>query len=148
MSLTVYPQNFPPATTPIVDTSTGVPTQFGRFLLLAFFNRTGQQQGIVTQVATGLTAAGSTRADALALAADWNEVDTTPANSGVSIPVALQPGQMIVVFNGGANALKVYPPSAAKIDGGAAGAAYSLAAGKMQVFFMFSPTQFRSMQLG
>lgn len=84
----------------------------------------------VTQLgATGLTATGTTISDALQLTAVFNNVTTTAANTGVKL---FEPngGCLMVVRNGGANALKVYPPnSSGSINGDTAGDAVSVAAG-------------------
>jgi hypothetical protein len=82
--------------------------------------------------ATGLTAAGTTLATALVLAAQANVILTTAASTGVSLPNVI--GAKIWVYNAGANALSVYPNGASgTINGGSAGAAVSLAAaGKAQ----------------
>src|SRR5215475_6029365 len=77
-------------------------------LIQSLWNRTGAGDGIVPSIATGLTAAGNSQLTALALTDDWNEVDTVAGGTGVQIP-QLSPGQMIAVFNGGANALAIYP---------------------------------------
>jgi hypothetical protein len=63
----------------------------------------------------------------------------------------LSPGQVQSVFNAGANALKVYPfakTPAVHIDALADNTAYSLAAGKQQIFSCWSDTHIRSLQLG
>ena len=66
-----------------------------------------------------LTAAGSSISDALQLTATWNNVSTTGANTGVklfdpsdanSTPTTIN-GFQICVRNGGANNLKLYPPT-------------------------------------
>ena len=78
--------------------------------------------------AVGLTAAGSTLTTALALNAKCNVVGTVAASTGVSLPSGALPGDVVYVSNGGANALSVYPATAAgTINGGSAGAAVSLA---------------------
>ena len=78
--------------------------------------------------ATGLTAAGTTITDALQLNAAINFVDTAAASSGVKLPPNAAVGSVVVVINRGANALNVYPAtSTGTINGGAAGAAKSLA---------------------
>lgn len=66
--------------------------------------------------ADALTAAGSTRADALALTAQVNNVTTAAASTGVVLPAA-SVGQIITVFNNGANPIKVYGAGSATIDG-------------------------------
>jgi hypothetical protein len=78
--------------------------------------------------ATGLTAAGSTLATALPLNAQINIVSTAAASTGVSLPPNAAVGTEVFVANLGANAMNVYPATAAGvINGGSAGAAVSLA---------------------
>jgi hypothetical protein len=90
--------------------------------------------GLVAQsTANTLTAAGTNLATALALTAAHNVVTSAAAGTGVSLPDVV--GARIWIFNNqGTNAINVYPPNgSATINGGAAGAAVSLAAnGKMQ----------------
>jgi hypothetical protein len=79
-------------------------------------------------VATGISAAGTTIADATQLAAAMNEVTTVASGTGVKLPVAAV-GATIVVQNLGANNLEVYPPNGSGvINGAAAGGAITLAA--------------------
>lgn len=95
----------------------------GRHIIL-----TNASTAVAQPAATGLTAAGSSIADALALTSVYNEVTTTAASTGVKLwdaPV----GTLIYIRNGGANALNVYPHGASGIlNGGSAGAAVSIAA--------------------
>lgn len=72
-------------------------------------------RAIVGDVATGLTAAGSTQATALALAAANNFVSTAAASTGVILPPG-NVGDAVFVFNGGANSLTVYPPVGGTIN--------------------------------
>ena len=77
---------------------------------------------------TGIVAAGSTLATATPLTGRTNVVGTAAASTGVSLPAGAPVGDIVFVSNGGANALSVYPASAAgTINGGTAGAAVSLA---------------------
>ena len=77
---------------------------------------------------SGLTATGSTLATALPLNARTNIVGTVAASTGVALPLGAPVGDIVFVSNGGANALSVYPATAAGvINGGSAGAAVSLA---------------------
>lgn len=70
----------------------------------------------IAQVATGLSAAGTTQGTALAIVADANLVSTVAASSGVQIYNG-QIGDSCIVFNdNGANALTVYPPTSGKIN--------------------------------
>lgn len=99
-------------------------------------------------VGTAITAAGATQATATALTKDWNEVTTVAAGTGVVMP-ALSAGQEeCVVFNRGANALKVYPNGVAAIDALGASVAYSVPVGKSQTFRAVSAVQIYSDQPG
>jgi hypothetical protein len=77
---------------------------------------------------TAVTAAGSTLSTATPLQSRFNNVSTVAASTGVSLPVNAPAGLVVFVRNTGANALSVYPATAAgTISGGSAGAAVSLA---------------------
>jgi len=79
--------------------------------------------------ATGLTAAGTTIADALALTAAFNQVGTVASGTGVKLPAAAPVGAEVIVQNLGANNLEVYPPdTSGVINGASAGGAITLAA--------------------
>ena len=56
----------------------------------------------------GLTATGSTRADALQLNKVYSSINTAAASTGVLLPPT-QMGAVIFVTNSGANTIKVYP---------------------------------------
>ncbi len=88
---------------------------------------------IVGDVADGLTATGSTQGTALQLSAVTSIVTTTAASTGVRLP-AMNPGDTVEVANLGANALLVYPLTGGTIQGGAANAGFSVAAGKTAFF--------------
>lgn len=64
---------------------------------------------------TAQTAAGSTNADATALAGDIVTVATVGAGVGVILPAANQ-GDWWVIGNQGANPLLVYPPAGGQIN--------------------------------
>jgi hypothetical protein len=83
-------------------------------------------QAIQGTVAPGLTATGTTQAGALPLGADCCNFTTVPAGSGAILPT-MNPGDQISVYNGGANALLVYPPVGAQIKSLAVNAGYSIA---------------------
>lgn len=92
-------------------------------------------------VATGLTAAGTTIADALQLASLINVVGTTAASTGVKLPANVGVGQFVIVQNNGANALNVFPHSASgTLNGGSAGAAVTTAAAAGALIFRASST--------
>lgn len=67
-------------------------------------------------VSNALTAAGTTRADALALTAEVNRVTTAAASTGVILPTGVI-GMIIRLFNNGANPIKVYAAGSETIDG-------------------------------
>lgn len=96
-------------------------------------------QSINGDAVTGLVATGTTQANALLLPAANNFVATTAASTGVLLPPG-NLGDEIVVFNGGANALLVYPPVGASINGGATNAAVSVATLKPAYFIYGSST--------
>lgn len=86
-----------------------------------------------------VSAAGTVQGDATVLTASTNNVTTVAASSGVRLPTTAA-GLRIVVRNGGANALKVYPSGSTTINAGGAGVAYSLDVGAMIEFIAMSAT--------
>lgn len=66
-----------------------------------------------------LTAAGTTRTDALQLAAAINRVTTAASGTGVTLPSAATVGigGFVYLYNAGANAIKVYGAGSDTIDG-------------------------------
>lgn len=86
----------------------------------------GGASGAQNSVATGLVATGASQGTALALTADISMFGTVAAGTGAILP-ALNPCDVSTVFNGGANALALYPPVGAKINGLAPNAAYAVA---------------------
>lgn len=100
----------------------------------------GQTSAIVGDTVTGLTAAGSTNADALQLSAVNNRVTTAAAGTGVRLP-PLEVGAMVTVMNSGANALLVYPGTGNQINGlTATTGGFSVAAGGRAAFIAYAPT--------
>lgn len=98
---------------------------------------------ITGDVASGLTAAGSNQGTALLLSADVNEITTTAASTGVRFPDATvcSPGDSIVVYNGGANSLSVYPATGESINAGATNAAFAVASGARTICYKVSATR-------
>lgn len=78
---------------------------------------------------TGVTATGTTTADAYVLKCGMTQFGTVAAGTGARIPSDSQPGDEYFVLNLGANALLVYPPSGGNVNAGGADAGNSLAAG-------------------
>lgn len=69
-----------------------------------------------TQSATTFAAAGTTQGTATSITAASTYVGTAAASSGVVLPSS-QPGDEFLIYNGGANALTVYPHSGGKVNG-------------------------------
>ena len=91
----------------------------------------GNAKAVNGAVATGLTAAGTTLATALALTADSNVLATVASGSGVSLPSA-EIGDSCEVYNGGANAVTVYPDTTSvQINALTAGNGFLLATNTM-----------------
>lgn len=86
--------------------------------------------------AVGLVATGSTQPTALPLPAANNQVATTAASTGVLLPPG-SPADEVYVLNSGANALLVYAPTGATINGGAS---VSVPSGKAVYIIYFSGT--------
>ena len=91
----------------------------------------GNAKAVNGAIATALTAAGTSRTDALALTADTNVIGTAASGSGVSLP-ATELGDSVEIYNGGANAVTVYPDgSGVQINGLTAGNGFLLATNTM-----------------
>ena len=101
----------------------------------------GTSQAINGGVATALTAAGTAITDALDLNATINVIGTCAAGAGVQL-YSMQVGDQMEVYNGGANACKVYPESATvAINQLSVGTAMSLAVNTGCKFRKVSATQ-------
>ena len=93
---------------------------------------------IAGDVQAGVTAAGTTQATAHAVYGDNVQITTCASGAGVILSgpssgtsgvAAFGPGDDIFIYNGGANACLVYPPTGGYINALAQNAGYSLAAG-------------------
>jgi len=89
--------------------------------------------------ATGLTAAGTTQATALALRSTVDQISTCAGGAGVLLWGGVA-GLRETITNNGASACNVYPPAGAAINGGTTNAAYSLAVGSTADFVYESAT--------
>ena len=105
----------------------------------------GAANALVGGATAGLTATGSTQADALALQVSNNQFTTVAAGTGAILPSFSQPGDVCRVFNNGANALLVYPQSGGAINNGSTNAGFSVAANKSAQFVMLSATLWGSL---
>lgn len=99
---------------------------------------------LLRSMTTGLTASTTnTQAGALALTASVNNITTAAANTAVRLPNAAPAtgtAAEIIVRNGGANAVNVFPATSSSINALAANAAFSLAAGASARFLQLSAT--------
>lgn len=107
--------------------------------LIGLGSSAGLTAAICGSASTGLTAAGSTQATALLLPSEINNVTTAAASTGVRLPPG-QTGAFVVVRNGGANAVLVYPATGGAINALATNAGYSVAAGSTALLFGVSDT--------
>lgn len=91
-----------------------------------------QANALAGASSTALTATGSTQTDALALAVPFNEFGTVGSGTGARLPPASgQPP--FTIYNGGSNALKVYPASGEYMNG-SQNASFSVTNAKSAVF--------------
>lgn len=97
-----------------------------------------------TSVATALTATGTSQSDALQVTSVLNVVSTTPASSGVKLnSSAALDGQTArqIIYNGGANTLKVYPATGQSINSLSANTGHALAPKTACSYYLASATQ-------
>jgi hypothetical protein len=73
-------------------------------------------QAVCLDVASALTATGTTQSDAYALTAASNAFSTVAAGTGAVLYGSAVPGDSHLVYTGGANTLKVYPSSGCKFN--------------------------------
>ena len=91
----------------------------------------GNAKAVNGAIATGLTAAGTTITTALDLLADTNVIATCASGAGVQVP-SCEIGDSVEIYNGGANACKVYPDSSSvQFNAIGNGVAFSLAPNTM-----------------
>ena len=92
-------------------------------------------------VATSVAAAGTTQATATELTAAACEVTSVAAGAGVVLSSQLAAGDSQGVFNAGANAVKVYPPTGMQINALAANVPMTLAVNTGCMFQCVSTTR-------
>lgn len=107
--------------------------------------------GYWTQTAANaLTAAGTTRANALVLAASINNITTAAASTGVVLPPAAQVGigGTVFIYNAGASVIKVYAAGSDTIDTIAGATGVSLTNAKRCQYTVVAAATWVSAQLG
>lgn len=72
--------------------------------------------GLKLSAGAALTAAGTTQSDALQLASAINRVTTAAAGTGVKLYASPVAGDVQIVYNGGANVMRVYPQTSGTIN--------------------------------
>ena len=96
---------------------------------------------ICKDAGTSISAAGTTQGTATELTNADNELTTVAAGAGVVLSASLAAGDSQTVFNAGANAVKVYPPSGMRINALATNAAMTLATNTGCIFHCVSTTR-------
>lgn len=94
----------------------------------------------LTDVATALAATGTSAADALEITAARNAFSTVASGTGAILDSEAAPGDSQLVYNGGANVLRVYPTSGAQINALNANAPALLAPRTAAEFTMLTTT--------
>lgn len=98
-------------------------------------------------VGNALVAAGTTRADALQLVNQTNQLGTVASGTGAILPAAAV-GDVCFVFNAGASAAKIYGAGSDTIDGAAAATGVTLTNAKRAMFICVAAATWISAQLG
>lgn len=91
-------------------------------------------------VATGLTATGTAQGDAYEVTSAKNAFSTVAASTGAILDSDAAPGDSQMIYNGGANDLRVYPPSGAQINNLGANAAMLLPTATACEFYCLTTT--------
>ena len=89
--------------------------------------------GCAGTVANGLSASGTTQANAYVLTASASEFSSVATGTGALLPV-VQIGSAVTIYNDGANPLSVYPQNGGQIGTGSINAPFLIAPGSMASF--------------
>jgi hypothetical protein len=95
-------------------------------------------------ISNTLTAAGTNQATALVLTSlnDIHVITTAAASTGAILPSTLSIGDQMVVVNGGANSITLFPPVGGKLNNGTANAGLAVAANKAAHVFCIDNLNF------
>jgi len=129
--------------------STGNPVVTGTTISSTWANNTLNDiatalTAVGTSVATGLTATGTTQTDALQLTSVINYLATVAASTGVKLnsSAALDgQTQRQIIYNAGANPVKVYPATGQAINGLATNGGHILPVKTACSYYLVSTTQ-------
>jgi hypothetical protein len=105
-------------------------------------------KGPPTSTSAGLTATGTTAATGFQLQTSISQFTTVGANTGVTIPAEIVPGQHFDVYHNGVSALKVYALGGATIDGTAGATGVALTAASRCRYTCVAPGVILSSLLG
>lgn len=100
---------------------------------------------LVLKTAT-VAAAGTNQGTAAAVTAGFTLVSAADGTKGVILPTAV-PGAVVVIKNGAAAILKIYPASGAAINAVAANGSYDIASLTSTILVAYSATQWYSVPL-
>lgn len=101
----------------------------------------GQAQAIQGTINSAVSAAGTVITDATDLDASNNYISTAAASSGVQLP-SVPLGDSVLVYNGGANPVKVYPPdTSSTINSASAGVAVLCPVNTLMSFYRWTSTK-------
>lgn len=108
---------------------------------------TGTGNRLFTGQSGLITAAGTTTSDATLMVGCGTQVVSTVA-SGTGVKLDGVQSFKTLVYNRGANAVLVYPPTGARVNSGSTDAGFSVASGAFAVFYSFSATQWYAGTVG
>lgn len=83
-------------------------------------------QSLCRDIASGLTATGTGQSDAYEVTTAKAAFSTVAAGAGAVLSALAVTGDSQLIYNGGANALNVYPPAGANFNGQGANVPHSL----------------------
>jgi len=116
----------------------------GSFVTTLSLSRTNviQAGGLYYDSISGaVTAAGTTQGTATALTNTVNNITTVAASTGVVLPVPVQAGARLLIRNGGANILRIYPQASAQINTLGTNVPLQLETGALIEFVAFTTAQ-------
>ena len=99
------------------------------------------QSSICKDTEASISAAGTTQGTATELKAADNEITTVASGAGCVLSSAIASGDTQTVFNAGANAVKIYPPSGMQINALAANLPMTLGINTGVMFKCISSTR-------
>lgn len=100
----------------------------------------GLASAIMGEIASGLTATGTTQATAFRINTDVAKFTNVAINTGAILPVSSRKTDVIEVINAGANALSLYPPLDEQIGSSSSNSSISVVAGSAVTLRKISDT--------